>query len=214
MRRILLLATLALPSVLGCTKLLEKLHPGETADAQAAASASAAADSDAGQAPPQATAAPSATAAETATAHPHVAPVYHPEGPPGDAKPCEAGKDSTACTPDGFEELTCFKGHWKVVQTCRGPGHCVGEGASLACDVGTPQQGDACVANAEARCADAKTLLACKQGHWAASLCAPPASCQAAANGAAACAASPAPAPSASMGPLHPPIFVPHFGPR
>lgn len=177
MRRILLLATLALPLplVFGCSKLLKRGH-GDVADAQAAASAAADAEASAA---PEASETPSA--APTATAHAHVTP-HHPEGPPADAKPCEAGKDTTACTADGFEELTCIGGHWKVVQTCRGTGRCTGEGASLRCDVGTPQEGDACVANAPARCTDAHTLFACNKGHWGASVCAPPSVCQPTAN--------------------------------
>jgi hypothetical protein len=178
MRRLLLLATLALPPVLGCSKLLTRGHR-DTADAQAAASAAADAQASAA---PEASETPSASAAPTVTAHARVTP-HHPEGPPADAKPCEAGKDTTACTADGFEELTCMEGHWKVVQTCRGSGRCTGEGASLRCDVGTPQQGDACVANAPARCTDAHTLMACKQGHWGVTVCAPPSVCQPTANG-------------------------------
>jgi hypothetical protein len=89
----------------------------------------------------------------------------------------------TMCAPGGFEEMVCTNGAWKMAQTCRGPGGCKSDATGVHCDVGNPVAGDACTAGAPARCVGATTVLACQNGHWASSVCMPPAKCNATAKG-------------------------------
>jgi hypothetical protein len=92
--------------------------------------------------------------------------------------PCNPGPDSLTCTPDGLEVLTCAGGTWRLLESCRGPGHCKGAGANIACDPGEPQPGDACVAvRAEPHCRDAHHVLACTAGRWTESACGPGETC-------------------------------------
>jgi hypothetical protein len=85
---------------------------------------------------------------------------------------CSPGKDSIACTPDGLEVLTCASGQWRMLQTCRGPGHCTGVGSALTCDTGLPQPGDSCVpSSSEPRCRNAHEAIACQGGKWMVSPC-------------------------------------------
>jgi len=85
---------------------------------------------------------------------------------------CSAGRDSIACTPDGLEVLTCASGQWRLLQSCRGPGHCAGAGSALTCDTGMPQPGDSCVpATSEPRCRNAHEAIACQGDKWMLSPC-------------------------------------------
>jgi hypothetical protein len=164
MRRIVALVVLALPLALAC-------KPKKGADG--GADAGPVADDTATSEPPPE---PSASASASASAT-HAA--ARPIGPPAVGNGCAPGKDSVACAPDGFEELTCAGGVWRLMQTCRGTGHCTGSGAALTCDVGAPQAGDACVpATSTPRCTNASTVLSCQNGRWSASVCMPPAKCQ------------------------------------
>jgi hypothetical protein len=150
-------------------KLLNKAGADAGTEAGAAA-ASASAVPSASEAAEAGAPAPSAGA--SAHAGPHVF------GPPAAGNPCPT-KDALACATDGFEELTCSGGAWHVLQTCRGPGGCKGEGAALKCDPGVPRGGDACIAaSAVPRCESARSVLQCENGRWVSSLCLPPSKCQ------------------------------------
>jgi hypothetical protein len=98
-----------------------------------------------------------------------------PQPPPGArvvGNSCSPGKDSIACTPDGLEVLTCASGQWRMLQSCRGPGHCAGAGSALTCDTGMPQPGDSCVpSTSETRCRNAHEAIACQGGKWMVSPC-------------------------------------------
>jgi len=98
-----------------------------------------------------------------------------PPPPPGAHVPgngCSPGRDSIACTPDGLEVLTCASGQWRMLQSCRGPGHCAGVGSALTCDTGMPQPGDSCVpATSDTRCRNAHEAIACQGGKWMVSPC-------------------------------------------
>ena len=161
-RHFVLLGLLVLPAFLACK------HPGSGGDGGADGAASASASvADTASAAPSASAAPPATATVVRV------------GPPSPGVPCKAG-DTNACAPGGFEELACTGGVWRITQTCRGPGACKGTGAAVACDVGTPLVGDACVAGAAAaRCKNPQTAQACTGGKWTESVCVPPGKCQA-----------------------------------
>jgi hypothetical protein len=155
------------------TSACKLLHEaGVDAGPEAAAAASSAPEA------PSASEAPEASApAPSTSAAAHVGP--HAFGPPAPGNPCPA-KDALACATDGFEELTCSGGAWHVLQTCRGPGGCKGEGAAVKCDPGAPRAGDACiVGSAVPRCeAGARSVLQCENGRWVSSLCLPPSKCQ------------------------------------
>jgi len=85
---------------------------------------------------------------------------------------CSPGRDSIACTPDGLEVLTCASGQWRMLQSCRGPGHCGGVGSALTCDTGMPQPGDSCIpASSDTRCRSAHEAIACQSGKWMVSPC-------------------------------------------
>ena len=106
-----------------------------------------------------------------------------PPAPSGSAPPpapgarvagnsCSPGQDSIACTPDGLEVLTCASGQWRMLQTCHGPGHCLGVGSALTCDTGMPQPGDPCApATAEPKCRNAHEAIVCQGGNWMVSPC-------------------------------------------
>jgi hypothetical protein len=124
----------------------------------------------------------SSAAPDAASEAPTHAPVVHPAGPPAPGNACSPkdakdAKETNACAPGGFEELTCAGGVWKVSETCRGPGGCKVDGAGVHCDPGTPRAGDACPAAATPRCGNVHTVFACKSGAWETSLCVPPSKC-------------------------------------
>jgi hypothetical protein len=88
--------------------------------------------------------------------------------------PCTPGKDSIACAADGVTAATCAGGTWRVLELCRGPGHCRGIGSALTCDTGLPQPGDACVAStSDSQCRNAHEAIRCRGGHWILSPCDP-----------------------------------------
>ncbi|MGD0526551.1 MAG: hypothetical protein ABSE49_15490 [Polyangiaceae bacterium] len=107
-----------------------------------------------------------------------------PDSPPPKAPPpapgtpvvgnsCSPGRDSIACTADALTALTCAGGQWRMLEPCRGPGHCAGVGAALTCDTGLPQPGDACVpAKSEPQCRSANEAITCLGGKWLVSPCA------------------------------------------
>jgi hypothetical protein len=87
--------------------------------------------------------------------------------------PCSPGRDSIACTADALAALTCAGGQWRMLEPCRGPGHCLGVGSALTCDTGLPQPGDACVpAKSEPHCRSANEAITCMGGKWMVSPCA------------------------------------------
>jgi len=165
--RTVFLACLAAPLVIAGCKLLK--HGGADAGSDAASSASASASDAPADAAPEASATP--------TTH-----VSHAAGPPAAGNPCASGKDSPACSHDGFEELSCAGGAWRVLQTCRGAGGCKADSSGVHCDVGSPHAGDVCPPTAVASCTNRNTVLACQNGKWVSSLCVPPATCQPTAN--------------------------------
>jgi hypothetical protein len=164
--RLALLAVALVPLLV--SPACKLLHKGADAGSDAATDAAMA---DEAAAPAET---PSESPADAGPAAVHPSGPRH--GPPAPGNACTLPKDTVACTPDGFEEVTCAGGVWKLLETCRGG--CKGEGPALKCDPGVPRPGDACVAaSAVPRCADAHSVLQCQNGHWTASLCVPPSKC-------------------------------------
>jgi hypothetical protein len=88
--------------------------------------------------------------------------------------PCTPGRDSIACAADGVTVSTCAGGIWRLLELCRGPGHCRGIGSALTCDTGLPQPGDACVAStSDSQCRNAHEAIRCRGGRWMLSPCDP-----------------------------------------
>jgi hypothetical protein len=131
-------------------------------------------------------AAPSASASDAAVDAPADAPVeasaHGPMGfgPPMAGTPCRPGTDTSACSPDHTFKLSCSGGTWQAVQSCRGAGTCKGAGGGVTCDVGNPIIGDPCVAGSPpAHCANGgHGVDQCNGGHWAENVCMPPTSCK------------------------------------
>jgi hypothetical protein len=168
MRRLILLALLALPLPLACK------HPGSGGDAGAdgAASASASASETVTDAAADVSSAP------TATAH---GPVGF--GPPAAGNPCRTGTDTLGCSTDRTLELTCTGGTWRAMQACRGAGTCKGTGSGVTCDVGNLLIGDPCIAgNPPPHCV-AHAVQQCSGGRWAETVCMPPTNCKPNGNG-------------------------------
>ena len=170
MRRLLLLALLALPlaPVLACK------HPegGGDAGPDGAPSATASTVEVISDAAPEASAGPTATHAVGF-------------GAPAAGVPCHVGTDTQACSPDHNFKLSCSGGTWQAVQSCRGAGTCKGAGGAVTCDVGNPIIGDPCVAGSPApRCAPGNhAVQQCNGGKWAENVCMPPSSCKPNGNG-------------------------------
>jgi hypothetical protein len=171
MRRLLLVALLALtlPLTLACK------HPeaGGDAGGDGAAAASASASGE-GAVPDAAADASSGPAAHGAGF-----------GPPAAGAPCRAGTDTLGCSSDHSVELTCSGGVWRAMQACRGAGVCKGAGGGVTCDLGNLLIGDPCVTGSPpAHCAPGNhAVQQCNGGRWAENLCMPPSSCKPNGNG-------------------------------
>lgn len=166
MRRLLLLALVALPlplSLLAC-----KPHKGGDAgaDADTAPSASASASDSTPDTSPSASA---STAATTHTGGHLSVPVA------GNA--CIAATETMACSPDRQTQLSCNGGIWRAVQTCHGAGACKGLGPATTCDVGNPVIGDPCLASTPSRCTHGASVQQCAGGKWTETVCMPPKKC-------------------------------------
>jgi hypothetical protein len=165
MRRLLLLALLALPLplVLACK------HPAAGGDAGADGAPSASAS----------TAEVVSDAAAEASAGPTAAHAVG-FGAPAVGVPCRAGTDTLGCSADHNTELTCSGGVWRAMQACRGAGTCKGSGGAVTCDVGNLLIGDPCVVGSPpAHCAPGNhAVQQCNGGRWAENVCMPPATCK------------------------------------
>jgi len=161
MGRLLAPAVALAMGLLGCTR-----PPGSTGDAPPASSASADLSAAVPDLPPSAPPALTRVLPDSPAA-PRPAPGALVVG-----NGCSPGRDSIACTSDGLGVLTCASGQWRMLESCRGPGKCVGVGSALTCDTGSPQPGDACVpSKSETHCRSATEAISCVNGKWMVSPC-------------------------------------------
>jgi hypothetical protein len=164
-----------------CTR--ERAGSDDAAPPSPSSGAAASAPASAPPPAPAASSAPSSNHLVLGGPAPPTSAATPPPGVPFEGNACSPGKDSIACTAGGGEVLTCAGGQWRMLESCSGPGRCVGKGSALTCDTGIPQPGDACVpGKAEPQCHTAHEALLCQGGKWMVSPCAAGHLCLAAAG--------------------------------